>query len=53
MGVGPVVQMFRMEEGWSKVFYRKNHQSLEQPLQECGGVPITGRFQGAIGQGAR
>ncbi|KAK4833026.1 LOW QUALITY PROTEIN: hypothetical protein QYF61_027408 [Mycteria americana] len=34
------------------IFYSENNQSLEQPLQGCGGVPVTGGFQDVIGQGA-
>lgn len=31
-------------------FYSKNNPSLEQPHQGCGGIPIPGGFQDAVGQ---
>jgi len=34
-------------------FYSESNQSLEQPPQGRGGVPITGGLQDAMGQGAR
>lgn len=40
------------EVSWYKkdFFPRENNQSLEQPLQGCGRVPITGGFQDVVGQ---
>lgn len=35
-----------------EVFYSEDNKSLEQPPQECGGVPITGSLQDVNGQGA-
>lgn len=34
-------------------FSQKLNQSLEQPPQVCGRVPITGGFQDVVGQGVR
>lgn len=39
---------------WQKkeIFYSEKKHSLEQHLQGCGRIPITGGFQDVIGQSA-
>ena len=45
VGRGEVSSRYQKEIG--------NHHSLEQPPRRDGGVPITGGFEDAVGQGAR